>query len=742
MPFDPYTLPDEPIVAIDIGVDPGGREYATVDGVRVEQGDGESARAAAVRAVAALVDELPPFGPLGRAPAGVRARINGPGFRDYDIAVDRDGRLYVPIGSPQDMALRSAAASRHAGEVVSDRGVDRAGAEAGGTALAATTAAGTAAAGGVTTAEESGNRAGAGPSRLAIPRPASGASTPVAATTATRTPRTPVAPALPGRPWPGEPATGQPSTGESSTAERNGHASGASAAATSDAEQLADTRTAANRVNPTPPARDARPITDRAATNTTDAQAVDAPDSVVVSTPAVAGTPTPRGDWSRTFLDETSRPAGGSAASGLIAPPPASLRSERLAGLVQSARELRPRAPSTQRRELRADPGSARRRPFRPAVAMVVLAALIVLAGLAAIVWSFLHPRDGRAGASAGVLTGQTFPGTVPPGWSENPRWVSRTLEAGGGRVLPVGDGVAYVDADHGLELVDATTGTNRWRVPLPPGTLRDGLAHTTIGGAEVVAVQVDDTLAWWRVADGRGGGTLALPAGASASFLGAAPLIGVDERTVAVVDDSALQRIRIPSGAYALAADATGRVTAASGSGWWHLRPGVAAGAVTPWERASPDDEAPRATPSVVGYLGDSVLVLHPQDRQGRLHVVTHTDGPVVRLSFRGQVAAMEKVSQPWWPSPSGTWGVLGRTLVDLKAGSVTDLGAWTTTWITADRAYGTLDGHTVQAGPGVPRTEIGADVTIPEVITAAGAAVRAKDGGGERLYLLPPSS
>lgn len=647
MPFDPYTLPDEPVVAIEIAFDRDGAEYATVDGTRVEQGSEESARAAAVRAVAALVDGLPPFGPLGRPPAGVRARINGPGFRDYDIAVDRDGRLYVPIGSPQDLALRSAAIQRSSGQGSPGQEVWRAGSRVG-----------AAPAGGVSTAvEDHRTTSETDASGITMRRPDAGAPTP----------------------------------GATGSVGRNG----------------AQTRTC----------------------------------GIDSDTDGADPGSAQRDGWSQTFLDEGARRAGQTPSTGLITPLPAPLRSQRLAGLIRSARDLRPHVAAPRRRELR-DPGGTRRLRVRPAVAAVVIAAIIVLAGLGAIAWSLLHPRDGRPGASAGTQTGRAFPGTVPPGWSETPRWVSRPLEAGGGRVLSVGDAVAYVDSDHQLEVVDATTGTNRWRVPLPSGTLRDGLAHTTIGGVPVVAAQVDDTLAWWRVADGRGAGSLELPAGARTTYLGAAPLVGVDEHTVAVVDAGALQRIRVPSGAFALAADPTGRVTAAAGAGWWHLRPGVAAGAVTPWERAAPDDEAPQATPSVVGYLGDSVLVLYPRDRQGRLHMVVHTDARALRVSFRGQVAAVETVSQPWWPSPSGTWGVLGRTLVDLKAGSVTDLGTWTTTWITTDRAYGTLDGRSVQAGPGVQRTEIGADVTIPEVVTAAGAAVRATDGGGERLYLLPPSS
>lgn len=637
MAFDPYSLPDEPIVAIDLALDATGEERATVDGQPVRRRFGESARAAAVRTVATLVDDLPALQPSGRRPAGVRARINGSGFRDYDIAVDRDARLYVPIGSAADEPA-------------------------------------------------------AEPAPAAAPLPYG---------PDLRSP----GPSAP--PEPPDQAFGAP-PGESSARGPRGWSRTFLDDRADSKEETGSTAQATSGAAPTGAVRRRRDVKRR------------------------------RRRWGR-------RPPP----DGLIAAPPQQLSADRLAGLVRAARDLRPVSSEGDRDEptgveSAAEPAPPGRRRTRPAVVAVIVAALLIVGAIAAIVTAILEPDSLHAGSASGTASTPAFPGSVAPGWSTTPRWVSPTLEEGGGRVLAVDDAVAYVTADHRLEVVDALTGSPRWRAQLPKGDLRGGLAFTTIGGTGVVAAQLGDTLVWWQADDGSDRRTLALPQGARTTYLGESPLVGIDERTVAVLSAGKLAQVAVPAGAYALAADNTGRVTAGSGAGWFRLTAGAAATKPSAWERAAPDDEAPNANPTVIGYLGDSVVTLYPADRNGDQHVVVYTDaaeGPTMRVSFRGKAVATDGAGQPWWPSPAGTWGVLGRTLVDLEAGSVTDLGAWTTTWITQDRAYGTVDGESVQAGPTVDRTQIGTDVTIPEIVTDAGAAVRARVDDQDRLYLLPPA-
>ncbi len=758
MPFDPYDLPDDPVVAIDISVDSTGRETATVDGRPVEPDAGESARAAAVRTVAEFVDRLPGSGAGGRARAGVRARINGPGFRDYDVAVDREGRLYVPIGPPP---------------VAAPRTVPRPAEGAVGLGTA-TSAAATA----------------------TVERPAGHAVAPPLAGPGGAAPR------RDGPPRPGSPGVGPGDVGRGA-GPRPGQ--GAAPVWPPRGGDPTDSRATGTRPTGTRPT-DAHPTgTHPTGTHPTGANPSD--------DDARRGGSGRSGGWSSTFLDDrpssmrtgAAEQARGSvgaaagpvavAASGLAslgrmrgpaphdpsdhqAPPdhhvpphhpvppddPGAaehtvrispvIPADRLAGLVRATRDQRaaasardPRAAATDAGEAAARDGRDGTRPrrVRPAVVAVVVAAVLVVAALAVIARMVLHPRDTRGSEASAAASDRPFPGAVAPGWAVQPRWVSAAVEAGGGRVLAFGDTVAYVTAQHRLVAVDATSGVTRWHVPLPAGTMRDGLAHTTIDGRAVVAAHIDDTLAWWSAADGQNAGSLALPAGSRTTFLGAAPLVGVDDRTVALVRGNTLRRLALPTGAFALAASERGQVTAASGRGWWHLRPGVAAGAPRGWETAAPDDEAPRAAPVVVGYLGDAILTVYPPDRTGRRHVVASTDAPQVRVSFRGAITTPAGTTAaaglPWWPSPSGTWGVLGRTIVDLERGAVRDLGDWTTTWITTDRAYGTIDGRPVQVGPEVPRADVGADITIPEIVTPAGAVFRARADDGERLYLLPPT-
>lgn len=387
-------------------------------------------------------------------------------------------------------------------------------------------------------------------------------------------------------------------------------------------------------------------------------------------------------------------------------------------------------------------PPAPRRFTLRPAVIAVIIAALLTAGGLAAIVAGLKSSRTGLLSTptASDPTVPRPFPGTPPAGFGATPRWISEPVQSG--RVVAVGDAIAYLTTGGRLTVVDAMTGAKRWSVPLPSGGTTTPPARTRIDGADVLATQVGSTLAWWRLEDGRPAGTLTLPAQARTTFLGEAPLVGLDSHTVAVISQGKLTRVAVPAGAYPLAAKATGRVTAASSRGWWHVRPDAAPGAVRPWEDPAGQQQAPGSAPGVVGYAGSSLLLLYPADRTGALHVVAHTDREQdVRLSFRGRVAPVSQVTQPWWPAPSGEWGVLGRTLVDLKAGKVSDLGDWVTTWVTHDRAYGTVAGQPSQADASDGR--VGAspgEATIPEVVVPAGAAVRARGPAGESLYLLPP--
>ncbi len=216
--------------------------------------------------------------------------------------------------------------------------------------------------------------------------------------------------------------------------------------------------------------------------------------------------------------------------------------------------------------------------------------------------------------------------------------------------------------------------------------------------------------------------------------FLGEAPLVGTDQRSVAVLARGRLADVAVPAKALALAARGDGTVTAAAPAGWWHLRPGVPARGPTPWESAQG-----RLSPTIVSYWSGSVLTVVPAPRP---RLLVYADRPQdVRLAFTAPLTSLP-AQVTWRAAPGGTWGILDRVLVDLRAGRVSDLGAWTTQHITLDRALGRIGDQSVVAGPAVPRGVLRDGEGFPEDVTAAGALVRAEEDGDQYLYLLPPAT
>lgn len=970
MPFDPYSLPREPTIAIDIRVDDRGVETAAVDGRPVPTGTGESARTAAVRAVAELVDELAGRTPDGRSFGGLRARINGPGFTDYEVVIDRHGRLFVPIGlgvapaepTPPQAGPRASAPPSDTAPTLPDSP----GPASGGVPAAPDTP--------VAETAPAPGEAPSGPdapvhppAQVTEPEPATvpasemAPASPVAAEAdpppdpsarqAAPTPAGTASPAphrRPPRAWsrtfvdedpapekgrssadvtapsgdenapvspsdrpvrPGvTPAGGAPTPGAGATALMDAahDRAGRRPSPRHEAEFPTDTgphdrhsgtgqaplrsallqrrrlreQTDAEPPEPAAPPAPATPTELDASMGPAEAEqkataqvdetgGADAQAAIQVTSPAAS----PRrpsagfGRPGRSGEDTASpsarqRTTSGSAlpdangqgperASGQRPEGPASTllaRARQRAGLggrsstttAPDARRATPAAgpapdgpgpdtgtgesvpaeaptdtdatssdaistiaglgreqcapaaglaaaPVDPRRGAPGEPmepghpsdriGSRDPRPaeagqraipalgrtqrpagftgepteevvagprrlhLRPAVVIVIVAAVLSLAGLGAIAAALLNFSETPAATSSRpTAVGRELPGTPPPGWQVNSRWVSPPLQSGV-PALDLGDAVGYVTSAHRMAVVDATTGDLRWGTALPPGTVT-ALARTRIDDTDVVAAQVGTQLSWWRIRDGRLVGSIDLPSGARTTFLGDSPLLGLSSNTVGVLRDGKIREVRVPDGAYPLAAAASGRVTAARGDGWWHLRPGVDAGRVHPWEDAAPDEQAPGTTAEIVGYTGDSVITAYPPDRTGVRHVVVHTDRAYdIRVSFRGRIEGPDAKADSWHPSPTGTWGVLGRTLVDLRRGSVTDLGAWTTKVVTADAAYGTASGDVIQASPGRALGVVPADTLLPELVTDAGAAVRTTVNRRERLYLLPPS-
>lgn len=451
-------------------------------------------------------------------------------------------------------------------------------------------------------------------------------------------------------------------------------------------------------------------------------------------------------------------PTPGSASVTNVAPPrvttpraPITPRPQNGPG-ARSERPARPGAPTSRTARPgagpRPDAGFGRHRRVGPArqpgrrnlVRLGAVGAVLLLV-LALVLWSFLH---GRADTIHGI---QRYPGTPPAEWGPGVSWASPALASGvAPAVVGGGEAVALVTEDHTLLLVGAKDGAVRWRAPLP----RDAEIHgpptaTHVGGADVVALHVGDRLTWWNLADGSHDG-MDVPAGAVVSLLGEIPFVNSGDQVTPVTGDHPTP-VTVPKGSTALAAHKDGQLTIAGPNGWAHLGPDGSTRSSGPWENAS------SPAPTVAGYAGGFVLLVRPGSGRGPATLEAHADTTNdVRYVFGGPVLLPPGGRVTWTASPSGTWGILGRSLVDLRSGRVEDLGVWSTSSVTADRAYGHIDGQTVVVGPALARGVLAPGEAIPEALTSAGALVRGPAPGtatsgavdprraDDTVYLLPP--
>lgn len=324
-------------------------------------------------------------------------------------------------------------------------------------------------------------------------------------------------------------------------------------------------------------------------------------------------------------------------------------------------------------------------------------------------------------------------PIAAPAEWSPEPRWTSPDLLPRSGRVLvPDSEHVAVITADRKILFLEAESGRTVWAGTIPDADLVTPPAVTRIGETPAIAAQFGDALAWWSLKDGTPG-TLPLTPGSRVTFAGAAPLVRAANGTVGTATASGVQSVTVPSGATALAARPDGIITAASAGGWWHLQPGRPAGPATPWQTPIKETGI-----RVVGYLDGAIVTTAATPKPV---VSVFADRPNdVRHLFSGRSAPTALATQTWTAAPTKTWGIYGRTMIDLDQGAVTDLGAWTTRLISGDRALGAVGGKAVVAGPRIRTSLLTAGEGFPEALTRAGAVVRSRTGDTEVVHLLPP--
>ena len=296
---------------------------------------------------------------------------------------------------------------------------------------------------------------------------------------------------------------------------------------------------------------------------------------------------------------------------------------------------------------------------------------------------------------------------------------------------------VGFVTATHAMTTLDAATGRPRWSAALPEGDLRGGPALTRLAGVDAFVVQVGERALAWAVHDGRVLIDTPLPPRAELVVAGSAPMVRLTTTRAALLTPAGLEQVEVPVGASALAGREDGTVLLASPRGWWHVAPATVAGDPTPWEPIGSPQDRPRSAPTVVGMVGSSVVLVHPDPTHPR--VVVHHDGVSVRPSF--QDVYVPSRHPIWAPSPSGSWGILGRSLVDVEAGQVVDLGDWRTVYVGDRQAYGTIGETLARTTPDGPPTPVTVRSSLVEATTPAGGLVRATSPEGTRVWSLPPA-
>lgn len=690
-PPAPEEIAPHTTIEIAFDIDSAGNEIAVVEGMDVTPRLGEDARDAAIRTVADMVDTVGGVDEFGNPYRYLRARVVGDS-ENRSVVIHRDGRLFVSIDGGHPMPAWAAAKPP---DQANPADPEKAAAPQPATSMD----------------DELGRAAsvlvGAEPEPTPSPSAPSHTTSPTTSPTASR------------------PATRSPDATEpAGAAERAGSPVSADSTTASDSTPTSG--------GPRALLRGTLPVSRRSRREGA------AENGGRLRGSALRGVLDPKrhrrpGRAGKAGPEKTSMAAGADGGVATEVPAAAEDRAVRRQRLIEEAR--------------RSAEAPQRRAPSR-SVALIVVAALTVVCAIV-----LVAEKLGVGHTPAAVAA--VLPVTPPPEWAREATWSTGPLAVEAGQSVAVGDAVAYVTSGRQVVLADVVTGEPRWRLDLPTGPIRGPLSRTRLVDTDSLALHVGDRLLVWSAETGKAVAAVDLPAQAQVTYLGAAPLVGVGPDKVAVVGSRGLSEITVPEGAYALAARTDSSVTAASPAGWWHLQAERPAGPARPWENPSADVRPADSAPAIAGYTGDAILLLYPAFRGSPPEVVVHTDRAAdVRASFRGPAISAGSARGSWVASPSENWGVLGRTLVNLRAGSVSDLGAWQTHTVTGDRAFGQVGGQTVTAGPDSAPAVLPDGTQPPETVTTEGAVIRLRgpvtDAAGAALlregeeagFVVPPAS
>ena len=407
-------------------------------------------------------------------------------------------------------------------------------------------------------------------------------------------------------------------------------------------------------------------------------------------------------------------------------------------------------------------------------VAVIGTAVVLVGGGIGGIVVA--HPSAGPPPHPAvtrtvtPTATPTELPVAAPVGWSPQASWSSIPVAAvdatqhTSGPVALSGRSVFVVTTRGGgglsLTALNTHTGGQVWSQDLAGSSVTQGLVLGRIAGVPVVLVATDTTVSAWSLA-GQPLGEWPVPAagtGDTAVMLTpAGPIIPRSQTTVSIVGlGGKLVTRALPPGGHAVAIlpKDTLLVTDGAGHAWRVTSPAVAGN--------------PTTLPAPKGWTGGTTVAVTDSTLIQQWTPATATTTGAVLLRATALVGLRAgwttgsintaNAETPLLVSPSGTVGVLGSTVVDLRAGGLHALPAgWTATqagdqviWCTnADQQTVAASPHRCASGGAPVGTTPtlsnpngaagGSDPVIPAGTIGTSALVIGSADTTPRLYLLP---
>lgn len=386
-------------------------------------------------------------------------------------------------------------------------------------------------------------------------------------------------------------------------------------------------------------------------------------------------------------------------------------------------------------------------RPTRRKVITIASVATLAVA-LTGAAGTVLVLRDGEDTTVAATPTTPApgDPGESPvvpvDGWTRRAVWTSPAL-VNDAPPLVSDDAVVTqtqtADRNISLTSLDPDTGGIIWQTPLDT-RLDQSPDLAEVDSELVITGTTQGQLLTWDLA-GTPLQRYDLPTDAILVPESKAPLAYSERQAVAITldGDDAVQRV-MPAGARPISADGQGKVYAADDLGnWWALTDERVA--PSPQRLEPPDAES--VPVEVLGVAGRTLVVLWSTAENEDEATSTLTGyGLDADLAPVWTSVMQDGQDADWYPDPSGTWAVLGRTSIDVETGDITELpDDWTTAAITTDAAW-SLTGETgyiaQPSSEARPLASPPDQAGLPVAVNADRALILATSANSPRLYAL----